>query len=57
MGITKDTGTLKSIIKTQGEEVKMNHCKGMVGLAAEAIQHTIEEVPESGPARVQIIIG
>ena len=57
MGITKDTGFLKSIIEMQGKEVKREHCKGMVGLAAEAIQHTIEEVPESGPARVQTIIG
>ena len=27
----------------------MEHCKGMEGLAAEAIKHTIEEPPEKGP--------
>ena len=56
MGITKHTGILKSIIEAQGEEVKKEHCKGMEGLAAEAIKHTIEDAPESGPVLDAAII-
>ena len=32
----------------QGESVE-EHCKGMEGLAAEAIKHTTEEAPDKGP--------
>ena len=56
MGITKHTGILKSIIEAQGEEVTKEHCKGMEGLAAEAIKHTIEDAPESGPVLDAAII-
>ena len=56
MGIAKHTGILKSIIEAQGEEVKKEHCKGMEGLAAEAIKHTIEDAPESGPVLDAAII-
>jgi ferritin-like metal-binding protein YciE len=55
-GITKHTEILKSLIEAQGEEVKKEHCKGMEGLAAEAIKHTIEEAPEEGPVRDAAII-
>ena len=55
-GITKHTGILKSIIEAQGEEVKKEHCKGMEGLAAEAIKHTIDDAPESGPVLDAAII-
>lgn len=56
MGITKHTGILKSIIEAQGETVKKEHCKGMEGLAAEAIKHTVEDAPEAGPVRDAAII-
>ena len=55
-GIAKHTEILKSIIETQGEKVKKEHCKGMEGLAAEAIKHTVEEAPESGPVLDAAII-
>ena len=55
-GIAKHTEILKSIIETQGEKVKKEHCKGMEGLAAEAIKHTVEDAPESGPVLDAAII-
>lgn len=48
-GIAKHTDLLKSLIENQDEEVKKEHCKGMEGLVKEAIKHTIEDAPESGP--------
>lgn len=47
-GIAKHTELLKSLIEAQDEEVKKEHCKGMEGLVAEALKHTIEEAPEKG---------
>ena len=55
-GITKHTGLLKSLIGQQDDEVKKEHCKGMEGLVAEAIKHTIEDAPESGPVLDAAII-
>ena len=55
-GIAKHTEILKSLIEAQGEEVVKEHCKGMEGLAAEAIKHTIDEAPESGPVLDAAII-
>lgn len=55
-GIAHHTEILKSIIEAQGEIVKKEHCKGMEGLAAEAIKHTIEDAPESGPVLDAAII-
>ena len=39
-GISKHTELLKSLIKTQDDEVEKEHCKGMEGLVKEAIKHT-----------------
>ena len=47
-GISAHTETLKMLIENQNEKVKKEHCKGMEGLAAEAIKHTIDEAPEKG---------
>lgn len=55
-GIAKHTELLKSLIEAQGETVKKEHCKGMEGLAAEAIKHTIDDAPESGPVLDAAII-
>ena len=55
-GIAKHTEILKSLIEAQDEEVKKEHCKGMEGLVAEAIKHTIEDAPESGPVLDAAII-
>lgn len=55
-GIAKHTELLKLIIEEQGEKVKKEHCKGMEGLAAEAIKHTVEDAPESGPVLDAAII-
>lgn len=48
-GIASHTDLLKALIATQGEKVSKEHCKGMEGLVAEALKHTIEDGPEKGP--------
>lgn len=48
-GIDEHTGLLKELIASNGEKVSKEHCKGMEGLAAEAIKHTTEEAPDKGP--------
>ena len=55
-GIAGHTELLKSLIEGQDEKVSKEHCKGMEGLAAEAIKHTIEEPPEKGPTLDAAII-
>lgn len=55
-GIAKHTELLKSLIEEQGEKVKKEHCKGMEGLAAEAIKHTIDDAPQKGPVLDAAII-
>jgi len=55
-GIAKHTELLKSLIEGQHETVKKEHCKGMEGLAAEAIKHTVEEAPKKGPVLDAAII-
>ena len=55
-GIGKHTELLKSLIQNQGEEVKKEHCKGMEGLAQEALKHAVDEAPENGPVRDAAII-
>jgi len=48
-GIAGHTQTLKDLIASNKEKVSKEHCKGMEGLAAEAIKHTTEEAPDKGP--------
>lgn len=55
-GITRHTELLKSLIEGQDEEVSKEHCRGMEGLAAEAIKHTVDEAPASGPVLDAAII-
>jgi len=55
-GIGGHTELLKSLIESQDDEVKKEHCKGMEGLAAEAIKHTIDEAPAKGPVLDAAII-
>ena len=55
-GIAKHTEVLKSLIEAQGEKLKKEHCKGMEGLVAEAIKHTIDEAPKTGPVLDAAII-
>ena len=47
-GIDKHTALVKKLIEAQDENVTKAHCKGMEGLAAEAIKHTIDEAPTNG---------
>jgi ferritin-like metal-binding protein YciE len=47
-GINKHTELLKSLIESQKESVSKEHCKGMEGLAAEAVKHTIDDAPDKG---------
>ena len=55
-GIAKHTELLKTLIEEQGEKVKKEHCKGMEGLVTEAIKHTIDEAPKTGPVLDAAII-
>ncbi len=55
-GIQKHTNLLKALIANQGGKVSKEHCKGMEGLAAEAIKHTIDEAPAKGPVLDAAII-
>lgn len=55
-GIARHTELLKSLIEKHDDEVKKEHCKGMEGLVAEAIKHTIEDAPEDGPVLDAAII-
>ena len=47
-GIATHTDLLKALIANQGGEVAKEHCRGMEGLAKEAIKHTIEDAPKKG---------
>ncbi len=55
-GIGEHTEMLKSLIEGQDEEVSKEHCKGMEGLVAEALKHTIDDAPEKGPVLDAAII-
>ncbi|GGI78669.1 hypothetical protein GCM10007973_14160 [Polymorphobacter multimanifer] len=56
-GIEKHTETLQSLLEDLGEKVKKEHCKGMEGLAAEALKHTTgSDAPEEGPVLDALII-
>lgn len=55
-GIAKHTEMLKSLIEGQGGQVKKEHCKGMEGLTLEAIKHTIDDAPQTGPVLDAAII-
>ncbi len=48
-GIASHTALLKALIENQDEKVSKEHCKGMEGLCAEALKHTVEEAPSKGP--------
>lgn len=55
-GIAAHTEVLKALIEAQNETVKKEHCKGMEGLVAEALKHTIQEAPKTGPVLDAAII-
>jgi len=55
-GIAKHTDILKALIEGQDEKLKKEHCKGMEGLVAEALKHTVEEAPKTGPVLDAAII-
>jgi ferritin-like metal-binding protein YciE len=55
-GIAKHTDLLKTLLAKCGEDVSKAHCKGMEGLAAEALKHTVEEGPDKGPVLDAAII-
>jgi ferritin-like metal-binding protein YciE len=55
-GIAKHTDILKELIEGQDEKLKKEHCKGMEGLVTEALKHTVEEAPKTGPVLDAAII-
>jgi ferritin-like metal-binding protein YciE len=55
-GIAGHTDLLKALIANQDAKVSKEHCKGMEGLVAEAIKHTIEDGPDKGPVLDAAII-
>lgn len=54
--IAKHTETLKALLEKSGEKVKKEHCRGMEGIVAEAIKHTIDEAPDKGPLLDALVI-
>ena len=55
-GIADHTNLLKALIANQDEQVSKEHCKGMEGLVAEAIKHTVDDAPDKGPVLDAAII-
>lgn len=55
-GIAGHTNLLKALIANQDETVSKEHCKGMEGLVAEAVKHTLEDGPDQGPVLDATII-
>ncbi len=47
-GIAGHTEMLKSLIDGQDEELSKEHCRGMEGLAREAVKHTVDDAPQKG---------
>jgi ferritin-like metal-binding protein YciE len=50
-GIDAHRDALKALLKEAGAEVTKEHCRGMEGLVAEALKHTIDEPPQDGNLR------
>jgi ferritin-like metal-binding protein YciE len=46
--IGRHTRMLQALIEGQGGELAKDHCKGMEGLVAEAVKHTVDEAPQKG---------
>jgi ferritin-like metal-binding protein YciE len=55
-GIAGHTTLLKTLLGNHDAKVSKEHCKGMEGLAAEALKHTTEEAPDKGPVLDAVII-
>lgn len=55
-GIARHTNLLKSLIESCDSDVSKEHCKGMEGLVAEALKHTIEDAPKGESLRDAAII-
>ena len=45
-GIGRHNETIKSLLENAGEDVEMEHCKGMEGLVKEALKHGVKEAPD-----------
>lgn len=55
-GVAKHTELIRSLLDDLGAEQKKEHCKGMEGLAAEAIKHAVTEAPANEDVRDAAII-
>ena len=55
-GIAGHTALLKTLLGNHGAKVSKDHCKGMEGLATEALKHTLEDAPDKGPVLDAVII-
>ena len=55
-GVAGHTDLLKTLLDKHGAKLSKEHCKGMEGLAAEALKHTLEEGPDQGPVLDAVII-
>jgi ferritin-like metal-binding protein YciE len=55
-GIGGHTTLLKILLGNHDAKVSKEHCKGMEGLASEALKHTTEEAPDKGPVLDAVII-
>jgi ferritin-like metal-binding protein YciE len=55
VGIKQHADTLKSLLTDANEKAQKEHCKGMEGLAKEAIKHITDEAPK-GSELLDIVI-
>jgi ferritin-like metal-binding protein YciE len=55
-GIAQHIVMLKSLIEQHGGQLKKEYCKGMEGLAQEALKHTVDDGPQAGPVLDAAII-
>lgn len=54
--LESQSSDLKALISSAGEKASKEHCKGMEGLVAEAVKHTMTEAPEKGPVFDAVVI-
>lgn len=55
-GINKHTQEIKKLLEAAGGSVSKEHCKGMQGLAAEAIKHGVDQSFPDPDARDVVIV-
>jgi ferritin-like metal-binding protein YciE len=55
-GINTHSDALKALLQDMGKDVEKEHCKGMEGLVAEALKHSIKEAPKEEELQEVVMI-